>query len=45
MTRHVLRPVLCSGASVLIRMWMSACMSHILTFYPWSPTGPNPSAD
>ena len=32
MTRRVLRPVLCSGASVLIRKQSSACKTHILTF-------------
>ena len=45
MTRHVLRPVLCSGASVLIRRRSIAHKTHILTFYRWFPASPNPSPD
>lgn len=45
MTRRVLRPVLCSGASVLMRSRSIAYKSHILTFYPAAPASPNPSPD
>lgn len=45
MTRRVLRPVLCCGASVLIRMPSSAGKTHILTFYPARLAGPTPSPD
>jgi hypothetical protein len=33
MTRHVLRPVLCNGASVLMLTQPIAYKTYILTFY------------
>ncbi|PFG22154.1 hypothetical protein PS682_02193 [Pseudomonas fluorescens] len=45
MTRRILRPALCSGASVLIRKRSIAHKTHILTFYPALPASPDPSPD
>jgi hypothetical protein len=45
MTRRVLRLVLYSRASVLIRRGSIAHKTHILTFYRATPAGPNPSSD
>jgi len=45
MTRHVLRPVVCNGASVLIPTQSIACETHNLTFYRLAPACPNPPPD
>ena len=45
MTRRVLRPEVCNGASVPTTTKPIACKTHILTLYPITPAAPNPPPD
>lgn len=45
MTRRVLRPEVCNGASVPTTTKPIACKTHILTLYPITPAVPNPPPD